>query len=195
MGGEWCWDGAVTAMHAGAEPVALGGGLLVGGAFLAGMGAWAWRRRAFVAAAFFTRLTREDVRGHPARARLLDEVRRAPAVSTAALARSLGMNEGTALYHLRVLERAGLAKSLVAGRERRWTEAGARPGTSLPAARRRVLDAVDAAPGSTLTEVARGVGLAKSTTHHHVAALARDGLVEPRRAGRALRLYPGERDG
>ncbi|HWH07701.1 MAG TPA: helix-turn-helix domain-containing protein [Candidatus Thermoplasmatota archaeon] len=188
MGGrEWCWEAAREAMALGAAPAA--------GLLLLGLGAWAWRRRAWLAAALFTRLSREDVRAHPARARLLDGARRAPGASTAALARALAMNEGTALYHLRVLERAGLLKSLAVGRERRWTEAGASPEARTPPARARVLDAVRGAPGASLTDVSRALGVAKSTAHHHVAALVAEGRVEARRSGRALRLYPGDRDG
>lgn len=185
MGGaEWCWE---TARE-------VAGTAILVSSVAAGLAVLGWRKRALLVAALFTRFTRDDAGAHPTRARLLGEVRSAPGASTAGLARALGLNEGTALYHLRVLERSGLAKSLAVGRERQWFEAGMRAADEPSHARRRVLDAIEAAPGSTLTEVARGVGVAKSTAHHHVAALAKEGRVEPARTGRTLRLYPGRRD-
>lgn len=165
-------------------------------------GAW-WlgvpRRGLALAVGLYTRLTRDDVLRHPARARVLEAVRARPGTETRGLAHAAAMNEGTLVYHLRALETAGFVKSLRVGRERVWFEAAAtKPDASALAAlqapaRESLLAAITRTPGLTQAELARALAMPRTTCHHHVAHLRDAGLVECRRDGLRLRCYPTRR--
>lgn len=55
---------------------------------------------------------------------------------------------------------------------------------------RRILDAVDRRPGSTLSELRRATGLGWGTIYHHLARLQRAGLVTLEKQGRLRRAFP-----
>lgn len=139
--------------------------------------------------ALYHRIQAREATAHATRGRILRELTAGPATATE-LGRRLGVDRTSAAYHLRVLARAGLVASAPAGRERRWYLGVAPRDAALSAGARRVLGAVRAAPGESVSSLARALASSKSTVHHHVVRLAAAGLVRVERDGRAARVRP-----
>lgn len=145
--------------------------------------------------ALFVRVDPGRAGDHLSRATLLDEFQKQRVVSTDELRDRLGMNRGTLLWHLRLLERLEIVRSRRVGRVRVWyrRDAGAPSQEELlvedAPQRRSVLEAISNQPGLTLSDVARATGLAKSSVHRHVATLAAAGIVELRKETLRTCLY------
>lgn len=126
------------------------------------------------------------------RARLVEVIRASPGLSMMDVARSLQIHPTTARYHLRRLVKEDIlvvedgVKYFVAGSVPRAQRAGV---VALDG-REEVLAAVRASPGLTVTDLARVLGVGRSTMRWHVAKLAQAGLVALARDGRAVRVRP-----
>lgn len=139
----------------------------------------------------FSRLSKRDVEGHPSRAALLSMIRESPGVATAELSRRSSLAAGTLDHHLRTLEKAGVVKSLLVGRDRVWFEAGAkRPPLSERGSRAAILRAAVEEPGLSKTDLARRLDLALPTILHHVKKLEGSGAVVVERDGASMRVFP-----
>lgn len=168
---------------------------ILGGSIAAVALLMAWHKgwlQAF-GASLFTRLARHKMESHPARARVMEVVRRTPGATTADLQELTGLNLGTLLYHLRALGRAGLVRSSRAARQRYWSAAESPPPNARLLAvahdpvRQALLHIIAVTPGLSLQELARKTGKAPATIHHHLARLAASGLVGSRREGSRVR--------
>lgn len=162
--------------------------------------AWlAWRilaaRPAVASAALYHRVAKRDLLDHPARARLHEEIRRHPGIHFRALRDATGLAQGALDHHARLLSRAGL---IVEHREqgaRCFALPGAlEPGILALFARvrsqtpRALLRDLDAAPATSVRELAARLGVPPSTIDDHLARLAEAGLVERVRDGSRLAL-------
>lgn len=150
---------------------------------------WLAKRLLPFAVVLYARIRKVDLAEHPARAALLGWIRELPGITTADLVARTRLNKGTALHHLRTLQRAGLARSSRVGRDRAWTLPGAAP-LDAPAqqalharSRALILEIATARPGVSQAELARELGLTRATVAHHVAALREAGLLDVRREG------------
>jgi DNA-binding transcriptional ArsR family regulator len=216
IGAGLAGSGAVLAVWTGAGCAVLGGlGVSLGmgplavatcatvgcacGGGVAALGArrsW-WTRLLALAPAIplWTRFSRADVALHPARAGILDHVRRQPGATTRETALALSMNEGTFAYHARFLERARYVKSRRVGRDRVWYESGALVPDAGHAealharARVEILAAVRDAPGCTQADLARTLRMPRTTLNHHVKRLVDAGLLRLEREGLRTRCY------
>lgn len=164
------------------------------GAAAGSYGLWRIARRLLpLAVPLYARLRGLDLARHPKRAALLAAIHAHPAATTAELVRATKMNKGTALHHLRALERGGLVRSRRMGRDRAWTDAGARLEPDAEAlhapARRAIVALARERPGLTQAALARELGLARATMHHHVRALADAGVLDIRRKGWRTRCF------
>lgn len=119
---------------------------------------------------------------HPHRQRTLGYVRDHPGCDIAELARHLGLSYKSAKHHAEVLERAGLlridrdgARTCLSlhGDEARasWASTLRHP------LRRNVALLVQGQPGARQSQVARVLGVGRSTLHPHVRALVEAGIV------------------
>lgn len=147
--------------------------------------------------ALYHRIAGADAARAPTRRRILDLLHERPGLGAAEAARVLALDPTTIRYHLRRLAREGLAVEHGVPARPRYFAAGSvapaqRARHCATDARRRVLDAVAAAPGLTPTVLARGLALARPTVSWHVGRLARDGLVVVERAGREVRVRPAQ---
>lgn len=184
-----------------------GGAATAGGATVAA-GGWAgWRllRRAIpFGVALYARIRKLDLAKHPKRAMILEVVRaeqgaldgsadpsapRFAAATTRDILARTGLKKGTALHHLRTLERAGVLRSRRLGRDRTWVDAGAaRADPAVMRAlhaptRQRILDLAHARPGVSQAQLARELQIARPTVHAHVKELRAAGLLQVRREG------------
>jgi predicted transcriptional regulator len=174
---------------------------VAGGAAGLGVLGWlAWKagllqRWMVPVAGLFVRVEPEHAGDHLTRALVLDELVKRRVVSTDELRDRLSLNQGTLLWHLRVLERLEVVRSRRVGRIRVWyrRDAGAPTREELliedAPQRTSVLEAITSNPGSSLSEVARATGLAKSSVHRHVATLTTAGIVQMRREALRTCLY------
>lgn len=145
----------------------------------------------------FARLSRERVLRHAKRQAILGAVAAAPGSSTQDVRRRCGLAWSEARYHLELLEAHGALDAVRWGRSRRWFVADeTEPGERLQAAAlerpgaKAVLHAIRAAPGASLAEVARGLGVHHSTVAYHLSGLERAELARRERVGRGVRCYP-----
>lgn len=132
------------------------------------------------------------------RARLLDALRAEPGLSPAEVARAVGVDPSTALYHLRRLEKEALVGVERDARGAYYFVAGAVP----PAERARivaerkvapVLHALRTEPGLSKARLAERLAIARPTLAWHLARLQRAGLVRYERDGREVKVYPAPR--
>lgn len=133
----------------------------------------------------FTRMTPRDAVENPVRRGVLDALAAGRWCGASDLARALGVSRKTVAYHLRILERAGLA--VRHGPPARPLFAG--PGHARSphattrllehANRRAVWEAAKAAPGASVPELARAAGMKPGTAYFHAKVLAEAGLLEP----------------
>jgi DNA-binding MarR family transcriptional regulator len=175
-----------------------------GGLVLVGYATRAWWRppladlwRFLGGAGLFARLTRRDVADHPLRARIRALVESEPGLPFADAAARLGANAGTLEYHVDILERAGYVRTMKAGRNRLLFPPGGPIDAQAFAAlategRPQVARLVAEGPGIHAAAIARRLGLARATVHHHLDRLEHVGLVRIERGLRA-RCYPTDR--
>jgi predicted transcriptional regulator len=172
------------------------------GAAVAPAAPFAWdrlKRLAFLAA-LYTRIAKERLLDHGSRDRLLTVIRERPGLPVTDLADAAGVPRNTATYHLRRLEREGLAVSQRSGRVRVWFVPGglARKdeASAFAALRhdttRAIAMEVAAQPGLDQQALCARFGLAPSLAHWHADRLVQSGLVRKERDGRHVRYYPTE---
>lgn len=157
---------------------------------------WLWPVLKGGAVGLFSRHTQATVLEHPQRARLLQIVEANPGLRFNELRAASGLGNGTLSHHTRVLVAHGHLRRLAQGGSTfffpatpdRSTEARVMALRSDGA--RRVLAAIQRAPGSSNLDVAGLTGLDPGTVHYHVRRLSEAGLVHVRRAGRSTVLDP-----
>ena len=182
---SWLPDAAVVGA------VAAGTGLLAWLAWYAGI----LQRFLVPVAVLFVRVEPDKAGDHLTRALLLDELAKQRIASTDELRGRLSINQGTLLWHLRMLERLDVVRSRRVGRVRVWyrRDSGAPTASELlldeAPQRRALLDTIASSPGISLSDLARQTGLAKSSVHRHIAKLASAGLVDLRRESLRTCLY------
>lgn len=144
----------------------------------------------------FSRVAADELATHPARRRILDAVEAQPGIHYQALVRMTGLAKGTVEHHVRKLVRAGLLTArraqgyscyFPAGTPRQALEAA---GAAKAPGAQRILAAVAQRPGASSQEVAAAAAVDATTVTHHVQRLSQAGLIEARREGRFVRLYP-----
>jgi predicted transcriptional regulator len=207
--GDACDPGVAAVLAPGPGPPAPepGGLATAPGPFVAGLAVAAAAlavalvavRRSLVAAwiVAFSRLAGSDLLAHPVRALIHDWVRNHPGIHAPAIARSLGRARRTVNHHLAVLERSGLLRSERVNGYRCYFGIGVP--TRLAGTRvlrtelaRRVLAAVQDAPGRDIAGVARSLGASYTGIVHHVHRLQEAGLLRAESRGAAKVLYPGD---
>lgn len=135
---------------------------------------------------------------NPWRRRIHDAILAHPGATAADLQRLTGLHYTTCQHHLRILQELGVIKAQRAGRQLRYLDNhdryGALESRALALARvpsvRALLRTLIAKPGLTQAGLAEALHLSRPTVHHHVSRLAGAGVVERRRDGRRMILFP-----
>lgn len=123
-----------------------------------------------------------DVLDNFNRGRIFEHVKHHPGCSFSELKAGLRLHNGSLAYHLAILERLGLIKSLKDGWARRYSVQGAK--NDLPLARLlgstegRVLKVLASKGPLIGTEVARELGISRQRAHYNLRRLLKRGLVE-----------------
>lgn len=145
------------------------------------------------------RLERDEVRAHPVRRQMLEHLEAHPGATAVALAEAVGIGCGRALYHLAILEREQVVRARRLDRRRRFFPMGAPRIEDAEVAARdlarperqtgRIVHILRHSPGTTLTELARLLGMSPGQTHYHVSKLDEVGVLYRVRRGRRVRHY------
>jgi len=151
----------------------------------------------FVAAALValqhTRLAREEILQREVRRLIYECIQGHPGSSFTEIRNAVGLRNGVAAYHLRVLEKQGLVHTKK-GRHYRWYypngDVSLWRGFPLSALQKSLLEEVHRAPGIGIRELARNVNHHHASVAYNVKGLAREGLLRTQRTGRKICCYP-----
>ncbi|HET6398686.1 MAG TPA: winged helix-turn-helix transcriptional regulator [Candidatus Thermoplasmatota archaeon] len=156
----------------------------------------AWPTVKSGALGLFSRVSGPRLLQHPTRRLVADCIEANPGIHYKELSRRLGLANGTLEHHLRKLVADGIVLRHAGDGYTCYFPKGVSrhdlraAGPLKAAGARRVLQAVQASPGASSSDVATAAGLDASTVSHHVRRLQDAGLVEARRVGRTVRLHP-----
>ncbi|HYU05603.1 MAG TPA: winged helix-turn-helix transcriptional regulator [Thermoplasmata archaeon] len=153
---------------------------------------------AFVAALQHTRLTREEVLQRKVRFLIYEAVREHPGSSFTEVRNAIGLQNGVAAYHLRVLEKQGLIHS-EKGRRHRWYypngDVSLWRDMPLSPLQKSVLEKVAQDPGIGIRELARSLDRHHAAVAYNVKGMAREGLLRTQRTGRKVQCFPLDESG
>lgn len=134
---------------------------------------------------------REELLLNSTRAAIVREVQRAPGIHYRELARRLGLSDGSLEYHLHLMERADIVRSVwTSGRTLYFdAEASLAPqGPILQEPEREILDCIRTGEFDSLRAIAFQLGLTYGEVSYHVQKLRAQGLVGARRGNEGLIL-------
>ena len=150
---------------------------------------------ASLAALQHTRLAREEVLQRKVRLLINEAVRDHPGSSFTEIRNAIGLQNGVAAYHLRVLEKQGLVHS-EKGRRHRWyyPNGDVSLWLDLPLSplQKSVLEKVAQDPGIGIRELARSLDRHHAAVAYNVRGMAREGLLRTQRTGRKLQCFPSD---
>lgn len=191
--GSTAWTMESSGLAGAADPF-VGTDPALGSVAIAGTIAAGW-----VLFILYRRLTAEDILENEIRSSMIEMVRAAPAINAGKIADELGVAVATVLYHGRVLDESGHLERCRDGREVVFYPTGelqpvekalhkvAKQETKLA-----ILDALDARPGASMSELARLLDKHRSTVKHHVDDLVDRDLVVKEATGRSSSLELAE---
>lgn len=173
-------------------------GQVLGAAGVLGLlaAAWVYRDRLWPwLVGLYTRLTKREILEHEDRQAILALVEDRPGIHFRDIARRLDLGHGILDHHLRKLTEAGVLEEHATESHRCYFPTGRIPASEREAlanvkagSARRLMAALREHPGSSLSELAEAVGLARSTVSHHIARLEDVRVVDAHREGRAKAL-------
>ncbi len=144
----------------------------------------------------FTRIAPHALANHPTRAAILDVVNMSPGIHFSRLARQVDLAPGALQHHVSKLVEAGLVTKLARTGRTHYFPAGttqqsaAQAATaSIPGAA-EILAAIRIHAGLSVSDLASQTGRTVGTVSHHLNHLEREGLIERRRMGRKVAVYP-----
>ncbi len=141
----------------------------------------------------FTRISRETIFQTGVRELIVNYVVSNPGVSFSAIRDTLGLQNGRAAYHLRVLEKQGFLHSETKRRRHLYFPNGnAALWQDLPVSplQGSILKAIRDSPGVGVRDLGRRLGRNHTSVGYNVRTLSRDGLLRTEREGLRVRCYP-----
>lgn len=145
----------------------------------------------------FSRLHKDDLLTHPARAQLMQTIEESPGLHLQALLRETEMAGGTLRHHLDILAKNEYVKRVDAGGRSCYFPKGAIDHRAMvqqaavgTGSARAIYDLLQTGP-LTVGEIAEGIGLGRSTVSHHIAKLQRQGILVATKQGRQTMVSLG----
>lgn len=177
-------------------PMASGGILILAAlAFATEHGKYALIQFLFVP--LYSRIKKDRVLDNFTRGMIYGFIMSNPGVHYNFIKQKLGLNNGSIVYHLTVLERQELIKSEKVGLYKRFypvngtlSETGL---MELNETQERLLELVRLSPGLSQREVGEKMGISSRLINYHVGLLQRSRLVTLEKDGKVTRLYATER--
>ncbi|MCI0496782.1 MAG: winged helix-turn-helix transcriptional regulator [Thermoplasmata archaeon] len=139
----------------------------------------------------YARLTGKKVLDNYVRGKIHGYIIANPGGHYSEIMRKLGLTNGLFAYHVKVLERESLVKSVIDGRLRRFYPIGMRVESEreLDTVQVRLLNIISENPGITQKELSLALGLRKQMVNLNVRAMYHAGLVDIVKSGRETHLY------
>jgi len=139
----------------------------------------------------YSRLQKEKILDHETRGMIRGYILANPGDHYNSIKEALELPNGTLAYHIQVLEKEMLVRSVKDGKFRRFYPFDMRmpEGGEPTKIQRVVLDLIRANPGITPRDAAALLGLTSSTVSYHLERLAGLARIEYRREGISKRLY------
>jgi len=140
----------------------------------------------------YTKLRKDEVLDNFLRGRIYEYVRLNPGDAYTDIKRNLDLSNGPLLYHLAVLEREGLVRSVQQGSRKRFypNDVAVPENGGLHTLQARILEALRGEPGVAVTELASVLGVSRHVALYHIRKLVRSDLVRLERRMARLRAYP-----
>lgn len=145
----------------------------------------------------FTRLRAAAVLDHTARDAIAKLVVAQPGITPPELQASVGLGWTTTVYHLGVLERTGILRSIIDGRHKRFFAVGLVDARDIPKLAvlrnertRQIHALLSTRPGITQREIALAIDIAPPSVAWHLRRLENAGLLARERRGREVALLP-----
>ncbi|MDI6887987.1 MAG: DUF2330 domain-containing protein, partial [Candidatus Thermoplasmatota archaeon] len=152
---------------------------------------------AFLIVPLFTKLKKEAILDHYTRGRIHGFIEANPGAHFNLIKRTLGLNNGTLSYHLRVLEKSGLIKHSNDGFKERfypiYAEIPIVP--YLSSTEEAILEVIKATPGITQKELKSKLNLSQPLLSYYTTKLAELELLEQVREGKEIKYYLKEKVG
>ena len=156
----------------------------------------------FVAAALLslqhTRLLREAVLQRKVRLLLYETIQGEPGSSFTEVRNAVGLRNGVAAYHLKVLERQGFVHT-EKGRHHRWYypngDVSLWRDQPLSALQKSLVEQVRQDPGIGIREIARSLNRHHASVAYNVRGLAREGVLRTKRTGRKVHCFLSDESG
>lgn len=152
-----------------------------------------------VSVPLYSRLDREDLLDQPTRRAVYDVLGEEEGLPLETIADEAECSPSTARYHLNRLEEGGLVAAAGTQAGQRWFATGSlspeemqRRAALEVGHSRKVYDHLVDEPGASLSEVADAIGSSPPAVHQIVDRLVDAGIVEKRRDGREVALYPAD---
>jgi predicted transcriptional regulator len=145
----------------------------------------------------YSRIRKDAVLDNFTRGMIYGFIMSNPGVHYNFIKQKLGLNNGSIVYHLTVLERQELIKSEKVGLYKRFYPVGLTLSETgimeLNETQERLLDIVRDNPGLTQRELAERMNLSTRVINYHVGLLQRARLVSLEKAGKVTKCYATER--
>ncbi len=145
-----------------------------------------------------TRLVREHILQRKVRLLMYESIRGHPGSSFTEIRDALGLRNGVAAYHLRVLEKQGLVHT-EKGNHHRWyyPNGDVSQWRDLPLSplQRSLVEKVGETPGIGIRELARSVNHHHASVAYNVKGLVREGVLRMEREGRKVHCFPTDERG
>ena len=134
----------------------------------------------------YSRLKDDQVLDQFTRGQIFGYIRVHPGDTYTDIKRNLDLNAGTLTYHLDVLERGGLVRSMTRGVRKLFYPIDVRPpenGGGLHEIQQRLLRVLNEAPGTAVSDLGSLLGIGRQLALYHLRLLSQQGLVRLERRG------------
>ena len=145
-------------------------------------------------APLYTRIKKKHVLDHFTRGRIYGYIEANPGAHYNMLRESLGLNNGSLAYHLRMLEKTEYVISRKAGKCRYFypTSVNISRKNGLSNLQNSILEKIVETPDITQKEIADQTGVSQQVVSYNVKKMMKDGVVKAKKNGRESCLYVAE---
>ena len=139
----------------------------------------------------YSRIRRDEVLDNFTRGRIYEHIRKNPGEHYTALKRMLELTSGTLTHHLRILEKEDYIKSTRDGMYKRFYPIGMKVNHKKKShsIQELILQQIAKNPRSSQKEIARNLGVDRSTVNYHINMMVGAGIIRSDKLGRTKRYY------
>ena len=136
----------------------------------------------------YSKLNSSDITSNSSRECILSLITTQPGITLGAITRKLKLKNGTAMHHIRILEREEYIKSKKTGKFRRYYRLGV-PATGFNELQDKIIYQVGEHPGVTQSQLARELNLSRQLLNYHLQELVTNQVIKLERLGNKSLCY------